>query len=61
MSGEALSTYIDVYHVHGEVVLNVVEMMDHMVHFREIMLGYANIGRKHIMLSDEWYFPRRNL
>lgn len=53
MSGWVLSTYVDVYHMQGEVVVNVVELMDPMVNFIEMMSGYANLCRNPIMLSDE--------
>lgn len=53
MSGRALSTDMDIYHMQGEVVINMVEMMDPMVHFREMMSRYAKLKRKPIMLSGE--------
>jgi len=41
MSGKALSTGMDVYHVQEEVVVNMVKMMEPMVHFQEMVSGYA--------------------
>lgn len=55
MSGEALSIGVDVYHMQGEVMVNVVEMMGLMVDSREMMLGYENIYGMPIMMSDGWY------
>lgn len=37
----------------GEVVINMVDMRDLMVHFGEMMSGYENLKRKPIMLSGE--------
>ena len=37
MSGEALSISVEIYHMQGEVMVNVVKMMDLMVHLREMM------------------------
>ena len=53
MSGEALSTKLDIYHMHGEVEINMVEMMDPMAHFSEMVSRYAKFLRKNIMQSDE--------
>ena len=53
MSGEALFTDMDIYHVQGDVVVNVIEMMETMLHFVEMMLGYAKLGRNPIIMSDE--------
>jgi len=53
MSGRALLTDMDFYHMQGKVVINMVEVMDPMVHFGEIMSRYAKLRRKPIMLSGE--------
>jgi len=53
MNGKVLSTDMDVYHVQGKVVVNMVEMMDPMVYFREMMSEYAKLCRKPIMLGGE--------
>lgn len=44
---------MDVYHMQEEVVVNVVEMVEPMVHFKEMMSRYAKICRNPIMVSDE--------
>ena len=44
MEGEALLTYNNVYHVRGEVMINMVKLLEPMVDFcGEMMLGYRNL------------------
>jgi len=37
----------------GEVMVNMVKLMDPLVHLREMMIGYAKLCGKPIMMGDE--------
>ena len=53
MSGNDLSTNVYVYPMQGEVMVNLVKMMDPRVHSGEMMSRYDNIKRKPIIMSGE--------
>ena len=51
MNGKVLSTGMEFYYVQGQVMVNLVKMMDPIVNFRERMSGYGNLCRNPIMLG----------
>jgi len=53
MNGNVLSIDVNIYHVQVKAMVNMVEMMDPMVHFREMMSWYAKLCRNPIMLGGE--------